>query len=73
MQGVAKILIISGAILIIAGLIVWLLADKLHWFGNLPGDIKIKRDNVNIYAPIVSFLLVSLFLTLIINIIKRLF
>ncbi len=73
MQGVAKILIISGAILIIAGLIVWLLADKLHWFGNLPGDIKIKRDNVTIYAPIVSFLLVSLFLTLIINIIKRLF
>jgi len=71
MQGIAKILIIAGGLLIITGLVVWLLSDKLHWFGNLPGDIKFKRDNITVYLPIVSFLLLSILLTLIINIIRR--
>ncbi len=73
MQSAAKILIVTGVILIIAGIAIWLLSDKLHWFGNLPGDIKIKRENITIYAPIMTFLLISLALTIIVNIIKRFF
>ncbi len=73
MQSIGKALIVVGVLLALAGVIIWLFSDKFHWFGNLPGDIRIKRDNITIYAPIVTFLLISLLLTLIINIVRRFF
>jgi len=42
-------------------------------FGRLPGDIYIKKDNFVFYAPIVSFLLLSVLLTVVINIIVHIF
>ncbi len=35
--------------------------------GNLPGDIKIERDNLRIYIPIASSILISVVLTLLLN------
>jgi len=40
--------------------------------GHLPGDIRIERENFKFYLPLTSGLIVSLVLTLIINIIARL-
>src|SRR5271165_7215376 len=33
------------------------------WFGHLPGDIRIERENVRIYIPVISMLLVSVVAT----------
>jgi len=62
-QQTGKYIILVGAILILAGVILVLLGNKFQWFGNLPGDIRIKRDNFVFYAPIVSMILLSVFLS----------
>ena len=45
----------------------------LSWFGRLPGDIRIEGQNVRVYIPIVSMLLISLGLSVLIAIGRRLF
>jgi len=69
---VAKWLIVIGLIFIILGALTHYAPWSLNWFGKLPGDIYIKRENGGIYIPFVSMLIVSLVLTLLINIVNRL-
>ncbi|MGO9653121.1 DUF2905 domain-containing protein, partial [Mycobacterium sp.] len=38
------------------------------WFGRLPGDIRVERDNVRVYIPVVSMLLVSVAASLLLSI-----
>jgi len=59
---VGKILIIIGIIFILAG--VAFNFGLLNWFGNLPGDINYKGENVQIFIPITSMLIVSIVLSL---------
>jgi uncharacterized membrane protein len=66
-----KYIIIFGLIILIVGIIVHFFHDKLTWIGRLPGDIKIERNNFRFYFPITTMILVSLLLTLIINIFKK--
>lgn len=65
------ILIAIGVSLILIGLLVW--SGSLAWFGRLPGDIRIERESVRIYVPIVSMLLVSLAASLVLYLIRRFF
>jgi len=57
----SKFLILLGVILILLGLL-WSFLGKLG-LGRLPGDILIERDNVRIYIPITTSILVSLVLS----------
>jgi len=66
-----KVLIFLGILLIILGL-VFLFVDKIPLLGKLPGDIRIERKNFVFYFPLTTSILLSLFLTIIINIILRL-
>ena len=52
-------------ILIIAGIIIYFFGNKLRFLGKLPGDIQIKTDNVQIYFPVVTMILVSILLSFI--------
>lgn len=58
----AKALILIGIILIAIG-VAWLLAEKLG-FGRLPGDIVIERENVRIYIPVMTSIIISIALSL---------
>lgn len=66
-----KYLIIAGVIIVVIGLIVYFLGDKLSWLGKLPGDIRIEKENFHFYFPITTMILLSLIFTIIINIIKK--
>jgi hypothetical protein len=44
----------------------------LSWFGRLPSDIRFERDSVRVYVPLVSMLLVSIVLSLVFYLIRRL-
>jgi len=57
----SKFLILLGIILIVIG-VLWSFLGKLG-LGRLPGDILIERDNVRIYIPITTSILVSLVLS----------
>lgn len=70
-QEAGKYLMIGGVIILIAGVLVYFVHNQFNWFGNLPGDIKVKSKNTRIYFPVVTMIIVSIVLTLIINIIKK--
>lgn len=66
----AKLLIFIGLILIALGL-VWQFAPwLLSWFGHLPGDINIEKENSRIFIPITSMAVISVVLTIIINLFR---
>lgn len=64
-------LVAIGVGLILIGLLFW--SGSLNWFGKLPGDIRIERESVHIYVPLVSMLLVSIVLTLVLYVVRRYF
>jgi H+/Cl- antiporter ClcA len=64
MEHLGKWLVGLGAVLIVVGLVIWLAADKLSWFGRLPGDIRIERPGLHFYAPITTMILLSIGLSL---------
>ncbi|MEZ5359512.1 MAG: DUF2905 domain-containing protein [Candidatus Zixiibacteriota bacterium] len=69
-HSLGKSLIIIGAIIIVIGIIV-LLSPKIPWLGKLPGDISIKGKNTTFYFPIVTSLVLSVILTIILNLFFR--
>ncbi|MBG0858983.1 MAG: DUF2905 domain-containing protein [Bacteroidales bacterium] len=72
MEQVGRTLIIIGIILIIAGLIVYFAGNRLGWLGHLPGDIRIVKENVRIYIPVTTMILISVVLSLLIWLIRKL-
>ncbi|SHN46130.1 DUF2905 domain-containing protein [Chitinophaga sp. CF418] len=71
MERIGKTIVLIGVLILIAGLIIWFLGDKLRFLGHLPGDIRIERGNYRIYIPITTMILVSIVLTLISWVIQR--
>ncbi len=67
----AKWFIILGAILLLIGAALQFAPWLLGWFGKLPGDIRIRSDSLNVFIPITSMILVSLVLTLLLNLLNR--
>lgn len=74
MNGVGRLLIIAGISLIVIGGIVLLLGriPGLN-LGKLPGDFSWEKGDVRIIAPIGTMLLISIVLTILLNIFLRLF
>ena len=62
-------IVAAGVVLVVVGLLIW--SGAVAWFGRLPGDIRIERDTVRVYIPIVSMLLVSAVLSLALYLIRR--
>ncbi len=62
-----KIFIAAGSFLLAIGLILKFAPWLINWFGKLPGDIHIKNEHSTVFIPITSMLVISLLLTLIIN------
>jgi len=61
------LIVVAG--IVVLGLLVW--SGGLSWFGRLPGDIRIERERVHVYFPLVSMLLLSVVLSLVLYLINR--
>lgn len=70
MAALGKILVISGLVLAVAGLLL-LLSERAGWIGRLPGDITIRRENFTLYFPLATCLLVSVILSLLLWILRK--
>ncbi len=70
MGDVGRILIIVGAVLIAAGLVI-LGVQKLPFLGKLPGDILIKRERYTFYFPIATSIIISILISLILYLINK--
>ena len=70
MPHIGRILIIFGIILIVIGLLLTN-TNIGKYLGKLPGDINIKKGNVSFHFPIITFILISIILTILINLFFR--
>lgn len=61
-----------GGLLLLIGKIPGL-GESGGWFGRLPGDLYIKRDNFTFYAPLATGLIISVVLSLLWLILSTLF
>jgi hypothetical protein len=73
MTHIGKILIIVGIILVIAGVIIYFAGNRLNWIGHLPGDIRIEKENVRFYFPVTTMIILSIVVSIIIWIIRKIF
>jgi len=72
MNEIGRLLMIAGAGMFLVGLLI-VVGGRFAWFGNLPSDIVLKRDNFTFFAPIGTMILLSVLLTIILNVVGRLF
>ncbi len=72
MENLARILVILGGILIAVGGLVYLAARLNLPLGRLPGDIRIQTGNVTCMFPLATMILLSILLTIGLNLIIRL-
>ena len=70
MPELGKLLIIVGGFVVLVGLFL-VLGLRIPFLGKLPGDISIDRGNVHFYFPIATGLLLSVVLTLLLNLFFR--
>lgn len=73
MPQLTKYFIAAGIVLILLGIFIWLFGNKFHWFGNLPGDIKVESENFKFYFPITSMILLSIILSIMIWLFRKIF
>ena len=66
-------LLIFGLILAVIGGGLWLAGRMGLPLGRLPGDLRIEREGFSCLIPLASSILISLVLTVILNLIVRLF
>ncbi|MFA7474135.1 MAG: DUF2905 domain-containing protein [Spirosomataceae bacterium] len=66
-----KILIFVGIAIAALGALIFLAGDKLNWFGRLPGDIRVEKENFKFYFPVTSLILISVLLNLLIFLVRK--
>ena len=64
-------LILAGLLLLVVGVVLQFAPGILNWFGRLPGDIRVEGERGKFFFPITSMVIVSVVLTLLINLFKR--
>jgi hypothetical protein len=69
-NGLGKILIVSGGLIVIIGIIV-LLSGKIPLIGKLPGDFYFKGKNWSFYFPLATSIIISIVLSLILYLIRK--
>jgi hypothetical protein len=63
------VIVLAGIVVVVVGLLV--MSGGLSWFGRLPGDIRVERENARLYVPITSMVIVSVVLSAILYVVRR--
>jgi hypothetical protein len=70
-RSVGMMLVGIGLVAILAGLLVW--SGAFAWFGRLPGDLRYERGTTRVYFPLTSMIVISVALTVLLNLLRRFF
>lgn len=68
-RDVGPLLVVLGLSVAVVGLLTW--SGGLTWFGRLPGDIRIDRENVRVHIPVVSMLILSVVASILLSLFRR--
>jgi hypothetical protein len=69
-DGIGRLLIIGGVLLAVIGVLL-VVAPNIPFLGRLPGDIRVDSDNVRVFIPLGTMLVMSVVLTILLNLIAR--
>lgn len=72
MENLARVLVVLGLVLVVIGGLVYLAAKINLPLGHLPGDIRIQTGNISCFFPLATMILLSILLTVGLNVIIRL-
>lgn len=67
----ARWIILLGVLVLLVGLVLQFAPWLLGWFGKLPGDIRIETASGRVFVPVTSMLIVSVVLTVLVNLFNR--
>jgi hypothetical protein len=70
MRELGRLLVLLGGVSALVGVLL-LLGARVPWLGRLPGDVVVRRGPVTFYFPLVTSLVVSIVLTLLLNLFWR--
>ncbi len=70
-ESLGRFLLYVGGGLVVLGAVVWGLG-RIVDLGSLPGDIAYEGENVRIYLPLGTMLVLSIILTVLVNLVLRL-
>jgi hypothetical protein len=72
-ESLGKLLIFVGLSLTAFGLLLILFSrtDTFSWFGNLPFDFKVERENFKFYFPLGTSILISIALSLLFYLFRK--
>jgi hypothetical protein len=73
LAGIGRLLIVAGLALAAVGVLVWLAGrtSTFSWLGRLPGDFVFRRGSVTIAVPLLTSLILSVILTIALNLVFR--
>ncbi len=69
-EGLGRIILTIGGFMVLIGLVITLLG-RFTGIGRLPGDIFIQRENFTFYFPLATTIIVSIILSLLLNLFRR--
>lgn len=69
---IGRVLMLLGVALFVIGVLLTL-AGRVPGLGNLPGDVSIERGNFRLYAPFGTMIVVSIVLSILLNLLGRFF
>ena len=72
LSGLGKLFIAAGVLLVLVGL-AFVFAPHVPFLGRLPGDILVHRERFIFYFPMATMVVLSVLLTILLNIIPRFF
>lgn len=67
------VIMVVGLALVAIGALVRFAPGLFTWFGHLPGDIDVETENGRIFVPITSMIVVSVALTIVVNVLGAIF
>jgi uncharacterized membrane protein YidH (DUF202 family) len=70
-RSMGMVLVAVGVGVVLLGVLV--MSGALSWFGRLPGDIRVEGERTRVFVPIVSMLVLSVVLTVVVNLVGRWF
>ena len=72
MDGLGRVLIVFGILIVLIG-IAFVVGPKIPFLGRLPGDFAFRGERVSIFFPLVTSIVISIAVTVLLNVIFRIF
>ena len=70
MADLGKLLVVFGALIVVAGLVL-MLVGRIPFLGRLPGDFSVQRGNWTFYFPLATSILISVILSVLLYLVGR--